>query len=315
MSATRKLANGPALKFIINGSPELERRIGSATELRKELGQILANAGQVASPVLLKLSDTAKGTTHTKGLRFKPVLSRRMIEVSAHFGDNSERYILLMSVPHGMDTVDFHSRLEKAKLQTESARSEDAHSGNGTSKSAKTPALWPQIMQEIWNLSPETNIVSRADCLRVLRELGTDDPEDFFSSIADGKRLIPLSGSQEMFRLSPQWITQGAQLVRSKSGLVGAVSPVSPASNGQVHKNTISTSEVVTRLKELTDKLEASDRSKARLVVIDNAIGEARSRIQSEETSISSLEGERTEILASMAETRATVEALSKILG
>lgn len=196
----------------LNGKPNLLRDFGSEKDFLRTLELLLVQCGcrgEFTATVTTKI----KGRPHTQGFQLgSPNLHRRLVEVRWQSGGNDTRFSTQVSVPHGMDTMEFHRRLDVA-LQNSEAEAVDVPD------EAPPDVLSSPAAEEVWSSSTLTEdeielflreivpsatpegVVSPEPCIDVLRQLGRQTYEADLQGLIEAGYL-ELGGEGTLLRVA-----------------------------------------------------------------------------------------------------------------
>lgn len=197
-------ANRP-LSLNISGKEKMVREFGADKDFKHELEQLLAYCG-FGGPFTVIVDTRIKGRPHTQGFQLgSPNLNRRSVEVRWQSGGNDTRFSLQVTVPHGMEPIEFHTRLDQALKEREAG---DEHDGevNGIALDAlpEHPAQQDVMVQESIELTEvdielflreilptatAAGVVTRQICVDVLTQLGRQDYDADLQALIAAKHL------------------------------------------------------------------------------------------------------------------------------
>ncbi len=164
------------ITFRYNGQETIIKTLGRKFET--SLTQLLREAN-VAGSFVVTCATKVKGRPHMQGLTIgSPNGKHRSVEVCWQEGGNDGRYSMLLSCPHGMDPMEFHSRLKAAEAALDAAETdsdtsrdlppihvEEDHTGRGvvTSINFGKPEKTPESGQPANVVGPKDDFAQAAE--------------------------------------------------------------------------------------------------------------------------------------------------------
>lgn len=337
----KTLSTSEPLTLMTRGDDRMERKFKRSRKgFEADMIALLKRAGFGGSFGAVIASSRVKGSAHNKGLRLgAPYMNTRMIEVLWQQFGNDESFAIKVNVPHGVDTMEFHAKLDavlqemgdeaeiakqKAQPAPKPAPQIDAKIINHPAKDRKvvaeegiTPAM--RLLREF---APNYGQVSRDDCLEVLQALG--EPLPIFELLVSGRHLVAMPGSDELFKIGENWLSDKAasspvqkspaapapqqnDAMNEVAKFVGGLAP-KPAPVAQ-------TPDLLGQLKELQALVQRATEEQARLRSTSKEIEEINTLIAEKTARLRALEAERFEAeeFLTSPEYRKAEEALSII--
>lgn len=307
MTLLHKALNPEPVLLRFSGDDRMEKAFKRTKKrFELEMSAVLKEAG-FGGQFGVIIAARIKGTAHHKGLRIgAPHEHLRSVEIRWQEGSNDERFALRLGAPHGMNSMEFHTRLDEA-LKAINDRVDKAVS----KLQPKTPPVAAKIgadvvvmhqsvraeasetggvehlMRVIHELAPDFGLVSRDQCLEVLAESGAGSA---FAGLVDEGHLSPLEGSEEMFSIAEHWRVKFAPASAPAEVLL------SPAQATQAPpEESAPLPDFLAQLNDLTLRVRRADEYRKKLIRICAEIAHAKRRIEEETARLKELEPQQLE--------------------
>ncbi len=208
---TPALRTDHPLSINLTGKEKMLRDFGSDKDFKLKLEELLARSG-FGGQFTVTVDTKIKGRSHTQGfLLGTPNLHRRSVEVRWQAGGNDTRFSLLVNVPHGMEPIEFHTRLDQSMRQLENGvrAKEVAEVLPARTPQEDAPKLTAEdielLLREVVPTATAAGMVSRQACIDVLSQLGRQDFDAELRDLVAAGHLEP-GKSKGFLRIADSWL-------------------------------------------------------------------------------------------------------------